>query len=88
MAYQRTSSAGVLVSCSRFKPVLIIAFFYACLAPLVIWLRMRSAAFYWIGNETAFCFFMLSFFLSPSRSSLVSFSPPCWLRPFELVPDV
>ena len=47
-----------MVVCSRFKPVLLITFVYACLAPLTIWLRMRSSAFYWIGNETAFCFFM------------------------------
>ena len=47
-----------MVFCSRFKPVLLITFVYASVAPLVIWLRMHSAAFYWIGSETAFCFFM------------------------------
>lgn len=47
-----------MVVCSRFKPALLITFLYALLAPLIIWLRMGSAAFYWIGNETAFCFFM------------------------------
>jgi hypothetical protein len=51
-----------MVLCSRFKPALLITFLYACLAPLTILLRMRGAAFYWIGNETAFCFFMLFVF--------------------------
>jgi hypothetical protein len=79
MYHRRTSSARVLVSCSRFKPTLIIAFFYACLAPLTIWLRMRSASFYWIGNETAFCFFML--FIFPFAVSAFA----CVFQPFLLV---
>jgi hypothetical protein len=70
---------GAMVSCSRFKPALIVAFFYACLAPLAIWLRMRSASFYWIGNETAFCFFML--FIFPFAVSVFA----CVFQPSLLV---
>lgn len=79
MVYERTPSARVLVSCWRFKPALIIVFLYACPAPLTIWLRMRSASFYWIGNETAFCFFML--FIFPFAVAVFA----CVFQPFLLV---
>ena len=79
MPRKRIPSAPLLVSCARFKPTLIIAFFYACLAPLTIWLRMRSGAFYWIGNDTAFCFFML--FIFPFAVSVFA----CVFQPFLLM---
>jgi hypothetical protein len=50
-----------MIKCSRFLPSLLVAFTYALLAPLTIWLRMRAGAWYWVRNDTAFGF-MLSIF--------------------------
>jgi hypothetical protein len=82
-----------MVSCSRFKPILLLTFLYASLAPLVIWLRMHSAAFYWIGSETAFCFFMPFIFPFAVAVFACAFQPGLLLdawrsRSVRLVPMV
>lgn len=51
-----------MLRCSRFLPALVITFVYACIVPASILVRMHSAGWRWIWNDTAFGFFMVVVF--------------------------
>jgi hypothetical protein len=51
-----------MLRCSRFLPALIIAFVYACVAPISILAKMHSAGWHWVWNDTVYGFFMLMVF--------------------------
>jgi hypothetical protein len=51
-----------MLRCSRFLPALLTAFTYALVAPVSILVRMHSAGWRWIWNDSAFGFFMVVVF--------------------------
>jgi hypothetical protein len=51
-----------MVTCSRFRPALLIAGLYGALVPAAILIRLGKAGWHWVWNEPAFGFFMVIVF--------------------------
>jgi hypothetical protein len=66
-----------MLRCSRFLPALILSFGYACIVPVSILVKMHSAGWHWIWNDTAYGFSMLLVSRSLSR-----FSREYWISTF------